>query len=280
MPLPPRGSCPSGTPNLTAFIRHPFSEQASFDKGELLKTTALAVRMLDNTIEATSYPYPELATYEYNTRRIGLGVTGLADCLIMLGIAYGEKRAIIFAEDIMKTICHQAYQTSAALAHEKGMFPWCQPALHVEGEFISRVVPDVICEEIARHGIRNSHLLMIAPNDEVATLANNLTPGIEPVFDVSYHKTLQKSDGSTEDFVFTDYAFHHWKKQFRRQSVPHQFVDAHMIDPFIHLEMQSTLQRYVDQSVGKEIRFPKGMSVTDIERVYSKAYEQGVKVVG
>jgi len=181
IPLPPYGACDLGSLNLTCFVRSPFTPDARIDFESLADTAQIAVRLLDNVINASRFPLPEQAENAHHSRRIGLGITGLADALVMLGLTYGSDRSISLAADIMRCICYAAYRASIALAKEKTSFHCFERDKYLQSPFI-RSLPQDIQDGISAHGIRNSHLIAIAPTGTISLLGGNVSSGLEPIF--------------------------------------------------------------------------------------------------
>jgi ribonucleoside-diphosphate reductase alpha chain len=184
IPLPPYGACDLGSLNLTRFIISPFTPDARLDVDSLTDTAAIAVRLLDNVIDASRFPLLQQEESARGSRRIGLGITGLADALVMLGQTYGSERSLATIAAIMRLMCHTAYRTSIALAKEKASFPYFERDRYLQGPFI-RSLPDDIQNGIATYGIRNSHLMAIAPTGTISLLAGNVSSGLEPIFAAS-----------------------------------------------------------------------------------------------
>lgn len=277
VPLPPYGACDLGSINLTQFIERPFLEGATL-KGEHLKAiVTTAVRMLDNVISLSKFPLPQQQKQAIQTRRIGLGITGLADALIMLGLHYGSEEARLMSSKIMKLICHTAYQASINLAKEKGPFPLFNKEYYLQSPFIKKL-PDNIREQIGQHGIRNSHLLSIAPTGSISLLAGNISSGIEPVFDLNYNRHILDAEGNSSSNVVNDYAYLQWILYKSPEiPLPDYFVTATQLSPKQHLEMQAAIQQYVDSSISKTINIPENMSFDDFKKVYDLAYELKLK---
>jgi ribonucleoside-diphosphate reductase alpha chain len=255
LPLPPYGACDLGSINLTAFVRDPFGPSAALDLDGVADTVRVAVRMLDNVIDVSRFPLPKQAEMARGARRIGLGLTGLADAFIMLGLHYGEPPARELAARIMRTICHSAYGASVELAREKGPFPFFDRDRYRSGEFI-KSLPDDIQQNIARYGIRNSHLTAIAPTGTISLLANNVSSGIEPVFGFHTKRHVLEVDGKPVEHAVTDYALEHWRSLRHDLPMSRAFVTAPELSPAEHLKMQAALQPYVDSSISKTINVP------------------------
>ncbi len=276
IPLPPFGACDLGSLNLTTFVSQPFSEHARFDTTSMEASVATAVRMLDNVIDLSHYPLRQQQERARASRRIGLGVTGLADTLIMLGYKYGDEKSFRFAESMMKTLCHAAYRSSIELAKEKGIFPLFNTERYLAGEFIQSL-PSEIKQDISGYGIRNSHLTAIAPTGTISLLADNVSSSIEPVFDFEYRRTVIESGGEKKQYLLRDYAYALWKQQATGETLPEHFVTAHNVTPINHLRMQAVVQRYVDNAVSKTINVPADFPFADFQDLYRQAYAMGLK---
>ena len=265
-PLPPYGACLLGSINLTAFIRGPFSDNVYFDAERCVETTKLAVRMLDNVIDVSNYPLPEQRHEAHSKRRIGLGVTGLADALAMCGLHYGSPEACRTAALWMESINAAAYQASMKLAIEKGMFPAYQE--NMGNHYFDR----------GNYPTRNSHLTSVAPTGTISLLAGNISSGIEPIYEHQYKRRILTPNG--EEFVTVeDYAVRLYREMFPGADLPPQFqACAHDLSPKQHLAMQAALQPFVDSSISKTVNCPRDMSFEDFEQLYLDAYEQGLKV--
>jgi ribonucleoside-diphosphate reductase alpha chain len=276
IPLPPYGACNLGSVNLTRFVVEPFTPRARLDMTGIRDTVAVAVRLLDNVIDCSQFPLQAQAEQAHGSRRIGLGITGLGDTLIMLGLDYATDTARRQARNVMQTICHAAYSTSIELAGEKGCFPFYDRDAYAQGAFI-RALPDSIRGGIAEQGMRNSHLTAIAPNGTISLLAGNVSSGIEPVFDFHYRRRILNRAGDYETFDVTDYAFRAWLVSMLQQPLPEYFVDARSLPPLAHLKMQAALQPFVDNAISKTINIPEDYSFADFRSLYEDAYREGVK---
>jgi ribonucleoside-diphosphate reductase alpha chain len=277
IPLPPYGACDLGSLNLSVFVRDAFTASARLDWDALAETTAVATRMLDDAIDASHFPLPAQAEQARGTRRIGLGVTGLADALILLGLGYGSDAGRETAARAMRTVGHAAYRASIALAREKGAFPFFDRERYLEGPFI-RSLPDDLRDGIARGGTRNSHLTAIAPTGTISLLANNVSSGIEPVFAFCQRRKVLERDGARTEYALSDYAFALWQElKGAGARLPPAFVEAGELSPEQHLEMQAALQPYVDNSISKTINVPESYAFADFQRVYDLAYDLGLK---
>ena len=276
IPLPPYGACDLGSINLTQFVREPFTPQATLDIQGISAIVPVAVRMMDNIIDISRFPLPQQAETERGNRRIGLGITGLANTLMMLGLHYNEPKAQELSAEIMKTICHTAYRTSINLAQEKGPFPGFQRDQYMESRFI-KTLPQALQDDIAKHGLRNSHVTAIAPTGTISLLANNISSGIEPVFDFDYSRRVLELDGNYKEYNVMDYAAWYWRKIKGPESLPTYFVSARGLAPRAHLEMQAALQPFIDNSISKTINIPADYPYESFREVYELAYEKGLK---
>jgi ribonucleoside-diphosphate reductase alpha chain len=277
IPLPPYGACDLGSLNLTRFVRDPFSADASFDEAELAATAQVAARLLDDVIDASKFPLAEQREAAHGTRRIGLGITGLGDTLIMLRLHYGSDAAREFAARQMRHICHAAYRTSVGLAREKGAFPFFERDKYLQGPFVSGL-PGDIRDAIAEHGIRNSHLLAIAPTGTISLLAGNVSSGLEPVFAGAFERKLLNEDGTTTTFDLVDYALGLWRElEGESGGFPPAFVCASDLDPQEHIAMQAALQPHVDNSISKTITVPEDYPFDAFRGIYDAAYASGLK---
>ena len=276
-PLPPYGTCLLGSINLASLVEDPFGPEAGIDRERLAELTAVAVRMMDNVIEVSRYPLPEHEAEARAKRRIGLGVTGLADALILCGARYGGREAVRLTENWMRTMRRAAYLASADLAREKGAFPLFDRDKYLAGETVAALDDDVRAA-IATHGIRNALLTSVAPTGTISLFADNVSSGLEPVFSFRYVRHVLMPDGSRREEEVSDHAF----RLFRRLKgdgapLPEYFVDAQSLSPSDHLVMQAAVQAYVDSSISKTINCPEGISFDDFKDIYLEAYELGCK---
>ncbi len=275
IPLPAHGACNLGSLNLTQFVRNPFDRSAAMDFHALAESAALAVRFLDNVTDLSRFPLPEQRAQAHATRRIGLGLTGLGDALIMLGLHYDSDVARHTAVRMLATIRDAAYRQSCALAVEKGPFPALDREACLEAPFI-RSLPDSIRDAIARHGIRNSHLLAIAPAGTISVLANNVSSGIEPVFALQGTRRVLDADGKPQPHRSVDYAYALWQRH-RIGPLPDCFVTAAELAPRAHLDMLAALQTMVDNAISKTINVPETLPREAFADVYERAWELGLK---
>ncbi len=278
IPLPPYGACDLGSLNLPRFVRRPFSARASLDFAAIEAETRLAVRLLDDVIDASHFPLARQREQVHGSRRIGLGITGLADALIMLGIRYGEAASYDTAATLMRRICHTAYQASCELAREKGAFPHFDAKHYLQGVFIQGL-PAALREQIASRGLRNSHLTAIAPTGTISLLAGNVSSGLEPVFDFRYQRRIRQADGRYQTFPVEDYAHALWRELGgkERETMPPAFVSARELPPAAHLRMQAAIQPHVDNAIAKTINIPEDFPFSAYRSVFEQAYALGLK---
>ncbi|MFC3230034.1 adenosylcobalamin-dependent ribonucleoside-diphosphate reductase [Marinibaculum pumilum] len=276
-PLPPYGACLLGSINLARLVREPFTDAAALDLQALDALVRTAVRMMDNTIDVSGFPLPRQQEEARNKRRIGLGVTGLADALIMTGARYGSDRAVQLTEAWMAALQRAAYLASTELAAEKGAFPLFDREAYLAGGHVATLDADVR-DAIARSGIRNALLTSIAPTGTISILADNVSSGLEPVFSFSYRRSVLLPDGSRQEEEVTDYAYRLYRR-LRGENAPltDAFVDAQTLAPEAHVRMQAAVQKYVDSSISKTINLPEDISFEAFKDVYVQAYEQGCK---
>lgn len=276
-PLPPYGACLLGSINLANLITNPFQTDAALDLDRLKQRVATAVRFLDNIIDVSNYPLAEQRRETMAKRRIGLGVTGLADALIYTGARYGSDKAAAYAKEWMAAIQNTAYRTSAELAKEKGAFPLYDADAILRSPNVQALAPDVR-KAIAKHGLRNGCLTSIAPTGTISLLAGNVSSGIEPVFDFSARRRMLNADGTAREERVEDPAYTLHRKKFGANSpLPDAFVATAGLTPRDHLVMQAAIQPYVDSSISKTINVPGAISFADFETVYLEAYANGLK---
>jgi ribonucleoside-diphosphate reductase alpha chain len=277
IPLPPYGACNLGSVNLSQFVQAPFSDRAAFDLDGVAQTTAVATRLLDNVTDLSRFPLDRQAEVARGTRRIGLGLTGLGDALIMLGVPYGSPEAVRLAGAVMQRITETAYRTSIELAREKGAFARLDRDRHLAALFI-RHLPEDIRAGIARHGIRNSHLTAIAPTGTISLLANNVSSGLEPVYRFEYRRRVREADGALSEHAVMDYAYRLYRAQHGGEAaLTPAFVTAGEISPFMHLDMQAALQPWVDNAISKTINVPQDYGFEQFRSLYEYAYGKGLK---
>ena len=275
-PLPPYGACLLGSINLAKLVEQPFDKNAYLDVSQLEDLVSTAVRMMDNVIEVSQFPLEAQKLEAKNKRRIGLGVTGLADALLMVGLRYGSDEAVKKTEKWMKTIARSAYKASINLAEEKGAFPLFDPEKFiVSGKMIQ--MDEDVKQAVHKFGIRNALLTSIAPTGTISLYAGNVSSGIEPVFAYSYKRKVLQNDGSHVEEEVVDYAVQLWRDKFGDAPLPDFFVSAQNLTPADHVKMQAAAQKWVDSSISKTINCPEDISFDDFKEVYIQAYDTGCK---
>ena len=275
-PLPPYGACLLGSINLSRLVSDPFTAKAKLDEKALDELVRTAVRMMDNVVDASKFPLPQQEAEAQAKRRIGLGVTGLADALLMLGLRYGAKDAVEQTREWMKAIAWSAYLASVDLAKEKGAFPLFDADKYLASGFMSKMDKDVR-EAIAKHGIRNALLTSIAPTGTISLYAGNVSSGIEPVFAYAYTRKVLQKDGSRTEEEVVDYAVQMWRDLHGDAALPEYFVNAQTLAPKDHVAMQAAAQEWVDSSISKTINCPEDISFEDFKDVYLAAWDLGCK---
>jgi ribonucleoside-diphosphate reductase alpha chain len=276
-PLPPYGACLLGSINLAQLVKNPFAEDAALDEEGLRRLARTAVRLLDDVIDVSRFPLPEQRIEAKAKRRIGLGVTGLADALIFCRTRYGSPESIALIERWLSVLSHAAYAASVELAKEKGPFPLFDAHEYLKRPHIM-ALPEDIRVGIAAHGIRNGLLTSIAPTGTISLLAGNVSSGIEPVFAYSYTRKILKPDGLQIEEAVSDYAYREFRARFGEETaLPDYFVSTQELSPDDHLRVQAAAQKYIDSSISKTINVPADISFEDFRDVYLKAYEMGCK---
>lgn len=276
-PLPPYGACLLGSINLAPLVENAFTDKASIDIAKLEARVATAVRMLDNIIDVSRYPLPAQQREAQAKRRIGLGVTGLADALIFRGLHYGSEEARVQAAAWMSAIQNAAHFASAELAGEKGAFPLFERDAFLASPNVARLA-DATRARIAEKGIRNGCVTSIAPTGTISLLAGNVSSGVEPVFDFTYRRRVLGGDSSSHEEVVQDFAYRSFRAKFGDDTpLSAVFVTAEELTPAEHLAMQAALQPHVDSAISKTINCPQAMSFEAFRDIYAKAYELGLK---
>ncbi|MES2334497.1 MAG: adenosylcobalamin-dependent ribonucleoside-diphosphate reductase [Pseudomonadota bacterium] len=275
-PLPPYGACLLGSINLPTLVKDAFESGAALDMAALDHLVRVAVRAMDNVVDASRFPLPEQQAEAKAKRRIGLGVTGLADALLMVGLRYGSEEAARITELWMHAIARAAYLASIDLAKEKGAFPLFDAAGYLASGNMAQMDADVR-EAIARHGIRNALLTSVAPTGTISLYAGNVSSGIEPVFAYAYTRKVLQKDGSRTEEEVVDYAVRLWREKFGDKPLPDHFVNAQTLPPLDHVRMQAAAQKWVDSSISKTINCPVDISFEDFKEVYMAAWDQGCK---
>ncbi|MEM9975637.1 MAG: adenosylcobalamin-dependent ribonucleoside-diphosphate reductase [Pseudomonadota bacterium] len=275
-PLPPYGACLLGSINLARLVSNPFHEGAEIDASALDTLVATAVRMMDNVVDASKFPLPAQAEEAKNKRRIGLGVTGLADALLMLGLRYGSEEAAAQTERWLQRIARAAYLASVELAKEKGAFPLFDAERFLASGALQHMDEDVRAA-IRAHGIRNALLTSIAPTGTISLYAGNVSSGIEPVFAYAYTRKVLQKDGTRTEEEVVDYAVQLWREMYGDGELPAYFVNAQTLPPSDHVRMQAAAQKWIDSSISKTINCPEDISFEEFKTVYMEAWDSGCK---
>ena len=279
-PLPAYGCCDLGPVILPRFVRHPFNVggEATFDFAGFSEAVAVQVRALDNVLDVTYWPLPQQQRESVSKRRIGVGFTGLGNTLAMLGLHYGSEPARAMAARISECMRDAAYQASVALAIEKGPFPLFEAEKYLESSFARRL-PEQLRERIRVHGLRNSHLLSIAPTGTVSlAFADNASNGIEPAFSWTYTRKKREADGSTSEYVVQDHAYRLYTALFGEEApLPDYFVSALELSVQEHLGMLTAVQPFIDSAISKTVNIPQEYPYEDFRDLYALAWKAGLK---
>lgn len=279
-PMGPYASCLLGSINLAKLVQGAFTKSAKFDKAKLREVVATAIRLMDNVVDAGRFPLEAQHEKAQADRQLGLGVTGLADALLMLGVRYGSPEAVEWTESIMREVAIASYKASIMLAEEKGAFPNfdAEQFLHPK-RFAGRMMPEEVKADIRRHGIRNALLVSIAPTGTISLFAGNVSSGIEPVFAFAYTRKVLEKDGVTKrEERVVDYAVDLYEKMTGRTGDrPDWFVTTNDLTPEEHVAMIAAAQKWVDSSISKTVNLPEDISFEDFKAVYKLAYDSGCK---
>ena len=276
-PLPPYGACLLGSVNLARLVRNPFAEDAALDEIELSRLVPLAVRMMDNVIDITRFPLDQQRNEAIAKRRIGLGITGLADALLMCRARYGSAEAVELTERWMAALRRHAYGASIDLARERGPFPLFDCAAYLAGEGVQSLDTD-LRHAIGKYGVRNALVTSIAPTGTISLLADNVSSGIEPVFSFQHRRNVLMPDGGNHEEAVTDYAYSEYRRLHGEEAtLPDYFVDAQRLMPDEHIVMQASVQKFVDSSISKTINVPESINFEAFKDIYQHAYDLGCK---
>ena len=276
-PLPPYGACLLGSVNLATMVVNPFEETAHLDLEKLNKTVRIAVRMMDNVVDVSRFPLDEQTQEARAKRRIGLGVTGLADALIMCKSRYGSAHSVELTEQWMKAVRDSAYHASVDLAEEKGPFPLFEAKSYLSGSTIQEL-PEDLRKRIDKHGIRNALVTSIAPTGTISLFADNVSSGLEPVFSYEYSRKVLQPDGTRTEETVSDFAYRLFREKFGKTAdLPDYFVSAQTLSPSDHVRIQAAAQKFVDSSISKTINCPEDISFEAFKSVYMDAYDSGCK---
>ncbi|MEC9196275.1 MAG: adenosylcobalamin-dependent ribonucleoside-diphosphate reductase [Pseudomonadota bacterium] len=275
-PLPPYGACLLGSINMARLVDNAFEDGAVLNEEKMADLVATAVRMMDNVVDASRFPLEAQAREAEQKRRIGLGVTGLADALLMVGLKYGSDEAAAQTDAWLKLIARASYLASVELAKEKGAFPLFDADAYLNSGNMLQMDDDVRAE-IKEHGIRNALLTSIAPTGTISLYAGNVSSGIEPVFAYAYKRKVLQKDGSRTEEEVVDYAVQLWREKKGDAALPDYFVNAQTLEPSAHVKMQAAAQKWIDSSISKTINCPEDISFDDFKDVYMQAWDQGCK---
>jgi ribonucleoside-diphosphate reductase alpha chain len=282
-PLPPYGACLLGSINLARLVENAFTDQAGIDGDKLRGLVQVAVRMMDNVIDTSNFPLEEQRVEALSKRRIGLGITGLANALMMCGLRYGSQAAVARTGQWMRLIQVASYGASMELAKEKGSFPLFDAEEYLAEGTNASTLPGDLKAKIRAYGIRNALLTSIAPTGTISLYAGNVSSGMEPVFAPSYRRKVLQKDGSKTEEIVVDYGVQKYRDlnedEFLEDDapLPDSYVDAQSLSPMDHLVMQAEAQKYVDSAISKTINLPEDISFEDFKQVYVDAYNLGCK---
>jgi ribonucleoside-diphosphate reductase alpha chain len=278
-PLPPYGCCCLGSINLTRFAGDPFAPGAAFDFDKFRRVVKIAIRALDNVLDVTLWPLPQQQREAANKRRVGLGYTGLGNALTMLNLRYDSDEGRALASDITRAMRDAAYEASVALAREKGRFPLCDADKLLAAPHCASRLPPELQQQIRAHGLRNSHLLSIAPTGTISlAFAANASGGIEPTFSWTYTRKKRMPDGSRQEYLVEDYAYRLWQRMGGdKQHLPPSFVHALEMSAQDHMRMIAAVQPYIDAAVSKTVNVPEDYPFEDFRNLYVDAWKAGLK---
>ncbi len=278
-PLPDYGCCCLGSIDLTRFVENPFDAEGSrFNKAAFAWVVKTAVRMLDNVLDVTYWPLPEQRREAMDKRRIGLGFLGLGDTCVMMGLRYDSPVAREFAAEVSETMRNAAYEASVDLAIEKGAFPLFDTDKYLQSGFAKRL-PDPLREYIRGHGLRNSHLLAIAPTGTITlAFADNASNGIEPAFSWTYNRKKRMADGTHKIYEVADHAWRLYRDMGGdMENLPPYFVTALEMSASDHMKMLEAVQPYIDTSISKTVNVPADYPYEDFKNLYMEGWKAGLK---
>ena len=278
-PLPPYGCCCLGSIDLTRFVREPFEDDARFDEAGFAEVAQVAVRMLDNVLDVTVWPLPQQQEEARNKRRVGLGFTGLGDALVMLNLRYDTPAGAAMARRIAELMRDAAYDASVELARERGAFPLFNADLYLSGGTFASRLPPPLKERIRAHGLRNSHLLSIAPTGTISlAFADNASNGIEPAFSWSYTRKKRMADGSFKEYAVEDHAWRLYR-HLKGEAAPltPAFVTALEMSAQAHEAMVAAVAPCVDTAISKTVNVPADYPYADFQDLYLEAWKSGLK---
>lgn len=280
------GACNLGSLFLHNFVKNPFTKQAHLDTDALRNTISVAVRMLDDIIDVNKFPDKIYENYQKGMRTIGIGITGLADMLAMLGMKYDSQEARDYVESLMRMITNAEYYASVQLAKEKGCFPLCEPDKHADGTYVKSVLEHDVIAEMSEYGIRNAKIQAVAPCGTISMVfGNNCSSGIEPIFSLSYDRKVKiggQDDKDVKIVKMMDYAYYLYHKL--KDNGKQLDFDEHDIFPTAlnmsvddHVAMLAIISKYTDMSVSKTINVPTEASFDEVKDIYIQCWKKGVK---
>ena len=278
-PLPPYGCCCLGSIDLTRFIKDPFEANARFDHGAFAEVARVATRMLDNVLDVTVWPLPQQQEEARSKRRVGLGFTGLGDALVMLNLRYDTQEARDMARQISEWMRDTAYDASVELARERGAFPLFNADLYLSGQTFASRLPSGLKERVRTHGLRNSHLLSIAPTGTISlAFADNASNGIEPAFSWTYTRKKRMTDGSFKEYAVEDHAWRLYRHLFGEdRALTPAFVTALEMSAQAHESMVAAVAPYIDTAISKTVNVPADYPYADFQNLYMEAWQSGLK---
>jgi ribonucleoside-diphosphate reductase alpha chain len=277
--LPSYGCCCLGSIDLTRFVRDPFTESSRFDFDAFAPVVEVAIRMLDNVLDATPWPLKQQDEESKAKRRVGLGYTGLGDALAMLRVRYDTDAARALAARVTEFMRDRAYLASIELARERGAFPMFNKDLYLSGGNFASRLPSEIKDRIRQHGIRNSHLLAIAPTGTISlAFADNASNGVEPPFSWAYTRKKRMADGTHKQFRVEDHAWRLYRHMHGEDAkLPDYFVTALEISADAHQAMVAAVAPFIDTSISKTVNVPEDYPYAHFEDLYMTAWKSGLK---
>jgi ribonucleoside-diphosphate reductase alpha chain len=281
-PLPPNGACNLGSVNLAGMVQHPFTDHAGFDNQLYHRTIRAAIRLLDNVLDVATYPLLAQAEEARLKRRVGLGVTGFADMLLQMGVAYGSDESVKIAEKLSWNLREASYVASATLAKERGAFPLYEADRIQESPNVKGLSHSTKAA-IGRYGLRNGVLNTIAPNGTITlAFALNTGSGGEPVFAFEKNKRrVRQPDDTYLEYESINYSYRLYEAirgcSYLREELPSYFVGAMDIAPADHVRVQAAWQRHVDSAISKTVNCPTDLDYETFKTIYAMAYDQGCK---
>lgn len=278
-PLPSYGCCCLGSIDLTRLVRDPFEPTARFDEAAFAEIAKTAVRMLDNVLDVTVWPLHQQHEEARNKRRVGLGFTGLGDALIMLNLRYDAEPARAMAQRISEVMRDAAYEASVELAKERGAFPLFNADLYLSGSTFASRLPPALREKIRAHGLRNSHLLSIAPTGTISlAFADNASNGIEPPFSFTYQRKKRMPDGSFKEYSVEDHAWRLYRHLKGAEApLTDAFVTALEMSAQAHAAMVAAVAPYIDTAISKTVNVPADYPYEDFQHLYMQAWQEKLK---